>query len=53
MRIQGPFTLNVPSLYESWQARNARSGCGIMMVARPSVVVNAVCPLIDLFGLNG
>ena len=51
--IHGPETLNDPSLYESWHARKPRSGWGIIIVALPSAVVNAVCPPMDPFGLCG
>ena len=36
-----------------WTERNRRSGCGIMMVARPSAVVKPVEPFGEPFGLAG
>ncbi len=40
-------------LYDICTARKQRSGCGIMMVARPSVVVKPVAPSGEPFGLAG
>jgi hypothetical protein len=39
--------------HDKFAASAARSGCGIIIVKRPSGVVNAVIPCGDPFGLAG
>ena len=51
--IHGPSSSQISGCHEYWTVRNARSGWGIIMVTRPSVVVNAVSPPWDPFGFAG
>ncbi len=55
IRIQGPDSPSQKPAgrHESCTERKPRSGCGIMIVARPSSVVKPVRPSSLPFGLNG
>ena len=53
MRIQPASSCQASGRQEFCTARNTRSGCGIMMVTRPSRVVRPVMPFGEPFGLAG
>src|SRR5690606_39436713 len=53
MRIQAPSSLQSSGYQEFCTARKTRSGCGIMMVTRPSRVVRPVMPRGEPLGLAG
>lgn len=53
MRIQPPSSSHSSGRQEFCTARNTRSGCGIMMVTRPSRLVRPVMPRGEPFGLAG
>ena len=54
MRIHGPASpVKASPLNESCEARKPRSGCGIMIVARPSFDVKPVRPPAEPFGFHG
>ena len=53
MRIQAPSSPQLSGCQELATVRNTRSGCGIMMVARPSALVTAVIPSGEPLGLAG
>jgi len=53
IRIQGASSFQSSERHEFCTARNTRSGCGIMMVTRPSRLVNPVIPRGEPFGLAG
>ena len=52
-RSQGPSPSHSGGHQECWIARNTRSGCGIMMSARPSVDVSPATPPCEPFGFSG
>lgn len=51
--IQGLSSPQFSGCHELLTVRNTRSGCGIMIVARPLSLVTAVIPLGEPFGLAG
>ena len=53
MRINGASSFQSSERHEFCTARNTRSGCGIMMVTRPSRLVKPVIPRGEPFGLAG
>jgi hypothetical protein len=53
MRSQGPSSSQSSGCQECCTVRNTRSGCGIMMVKRPSLVVSPVMPAGEPLGLSG
>lgn len=53
IRIQGASSFQSSERHEFCTARNTRSGCGIMMVTRPSRLVKPVIPRGEPFGLAG
>ena len=53
MRIQPETSVQASGCHESCSARWLRSGCGIMIVKRPSVVVTEVRPPLEPFGFIG
>ena len=53
MRSQGLGWLRSPVVQESCAFRATRSGCGIIAVNRPSLVVTAVRPSGEPFGVAG
>ena len=53
MRIQPETSVQASGCHESSNARWLRSGCGIMIVKRPSVVVTEVRPPAEPFGFIG
>ncbi|MGF6169763.1 hypothetical protein M2426_003367 [Pseudomonas moraviensis] len=53
MRIQGASSFQSSERHEFCTARNTRSGCGIMIVTRPSRLVRPVIPRGEPFGLAG
>lgn len=53
MRIQPESFVHSAGCQESCTARRLRSGCGMMIVKRPSSFVNAARPSAEPFGLNG
>jgi len=53
MRISGASSFQSSERHEFCTARNTRSGCGIMMVTRPSRLVKPVIPRGEPFGLAG
>ena len=53
MRIQGASSFQSSERHEFCTARNTRSGCGIMIVTRPSRLVKPVIPRGEPFGLAG
>jgi len=53
MRIQGASSFQSSERHEFCTARNTRSGCGIMMVTRPSRLVRPVIPRGEPFGFAG
>ncbi len=53
MRIQGASSVQSSERHEFCTARNTRSGCGIMIVTRPSRLVRPVIPRGEPFGLAG
>src|SRR5690606_37101216 len=53
MRIQAASSFQSSGRHEFCTARNTRSGCGIMMVTRPSRLVRPVIPRGEPFGLAG
>ena len=53
IRIHGPSSSQSSGYHECVTARNTRSGCGIMMVTRPSAVVSPVMPCGEPFGFCG
>ncbi len=53
MRIQPPSSCHSSGRQELVTARNTRSGCGIMMVTRPSRLHRPVIPRGEPFGLAG
>ncbi len=53
MRIQPPSSCHSSGRQEFCTARNTRSGCGIMMVTRPSRLVRPVIPRGEPLGLAG
>lgn len=53
MRSQPPSSCQSSGRQEFCTARNTRSGCGIMMVTRPSRLLSPVMPRGDPLGLAG
>lgn len=53
MRIHAASSFHSSGRQEFCTARNTRSGCGIMMVTRPSRLVRPVIPRGEPFGLAG
>jgi len=53
IRSHGPSSPHSSGCHEYCVVRNRRSGCGIMMVKRPSAVVKPVKPSGEPFGLCG
>jgi len=53
IRIQGASSFQSSDRHEFCTARNTRSGCGIMIVTRPSRLVRPVMPRGEPFGLAG
>lgn len=53
IRIQGASSFQSSERHEFCTARNTRSGCGIMIVTRPSRLVRPVIPRGEPFGLAG
>ena len=53
MRSHAPFSCQSLGCHEFCTARNTRSGCGIMMLKRPSGVVSPVMPCGEPLGLSG
>ncbi len=53
IRSQGPSSCQWSGRQELVTERNTRSGCGIMMVMRPSLLVKPVIPAMEPLGLNG
>ena len=53
MRIHGASSFQSSERHEFCTARNTRSGCGIMIVTRPSRLVRPVIPRGEPFGLAG
>ncbi len=53
IRIHGPSSPQPSGCHECCTARNTRSGCGIMMVKRPSGVVRPVMPWAEPLELDG
>lgn len=53
IRIQGASSFHSSERHEFCTARNTRSGCGIMIVTRPSRLVRPVIPRGEPFGLAG
>lgn len=53
MRIHGASSVQSSERHEFCTARNTRSGCGIMIVTRPSRLVRPVIPRGEPFGLAG
>ena len=53
MRIRRHHSPQLSGCQELATVRNTRSGCGIMMVARPSALVTAVIPSGEPLGLTG
>ena len=53
IRIQGASSFQSSERHEFCTARNTRSGCGIMIVTRPSRLVKPVIPRGEPFGLAG
>ncbi len=53
IRSHGPFSPQSGGCHECCTARITRSGCGIMIVTRPSGVVTPATPASDPFGLAG
>lgn len=53
IRIHGASSFQSSERHEFCTARNTRSGCGIMIVTRPSRLVRPVMPRGEPFGLAG
>ncbi len=53
IRIHGASSFQSSERHEFCTARNTRSGCGIMIVTRPSRLVRPVIPRGEPFGLAG
>ena len=52
-RIQAPSSPHSSGCHELLTVRKTRSGCGIMMATRPSVLERAVMPRAEPFGFAG
>src|SRR5699024_1379942 len=52
-RIQAPSSLQSSGYQEFVTERNTRSGCGIIMAIRPSLLLTAVIPNGEPFGFAG
>ena len=53
MRIHGPYSPHSGARQEFCMLRKMRSGCGIMMVKRPSSLQNPLSPSAEPFGFSG
>ena len=53
MRIQGPSSPQSSGCQEFWRVSATRSGCGIMIVTRPSPFDSPQMPSVEPFGLAG